>query len=751
MKKFLFFALSTLLFFPKESFGSVPIAQSGLDLTTSTISLSIKDEANHLIAPNSNVCPWLGDASSPVTLANAGITSVEFDGSIGGSIDGLGLRKCFQKAGTYTLTLTLHDRAGNIAPSSNFIFVIKAANPAQYQTDGTMASQTTASCPQGTLANGVDTCTLTTLFKDRFGNMVTQLSSSSISGVSDLNMASDANCPNGGSCQKFGQNLSFPSTLALSAGQGVISFVSRVASLFKIGDYLAQVVAHTIAWNFTVSDIADNGTLGTGSVSLPFNAPFTFNNLVAIKPNQQGLVTFNPLSCSTTTPSSCTPSSLEFDVTDADSARHSSPAFSVNNLDSQYVTYTGLPSQQSINNTAASVVIQKTQDAYALPSPNPNDGYPLSLQTMVKFTVGGVLNEYSAGGSGLHEQNIWNPDGGTSLNLWTRNGFSDPNDAQFLGKGDSVCQTGEIYGNAIGYNCSAPAGNLTVRAIIEDWGVRGKSVIDTGEKITGQQQTTVNFGETSVKDIGEQISRNAYAALRGAKEYTGNKNFSELINDFTSSDSVVVVHGNVTIDDNWFFPGQSVNTLPNAGGVLIIQDGNLIVNNSFQYDAYNTEHHSFGFVLLSDNTDKNLSNKSETSVALRKKANVYVKPDVQYMAGVYYLDGGIRGVDSTGANIVQTELSNSDNTTQLVLLGTILARENTLGGALVSPYKTPWGSATDKREAEFYDLHFVRRYNSRITGNMPSSLESPHYHRDESFIIHPNGWEPPNVFIIGNR
>jgi hypothetical protein len=103
---------------------------------------------------------------------------------------------------------------------------------------------------------------------------------------------------------------------------------------------------------------------------------------------------------------------------------------------------------------------------------------------------------------------------------------------------------------------------------------------------------------------------------------------------------------------------------------------------------------------------------SSSSSSDEGTGNIFIADGVKKIIGTYYSEGSLIGRSSGYGN-------------QLMIEGLIYTR-NTVGGAVFdsnSEYNTPWGRATDKDEAELYDLHFVRKFDS--SGFYSASIGKP--------------------------
>lgn len=254
-----------------------------------------------------------------------------------------------------------------------------------------------------------------------------------------------------------------------------------------------------------------------------------------------------------------------------------------------------------------------------------------------------------------------------------------------------------------------------------NYSLRDKTDFD----VTGKSRLLQIGGVNSV-DVREDITRKAFELVRGLTLETSNT-----LNgiDFTNKKIL-------------YFKGNTVELSGNINGVgtIVIEDGNLFIKGNLKY-ASSTD--SLGVILI--------NSKSEEKPAL---GNIFVKESVKNMVGTYFADGSFTSTDKTTNPLISDDIDRSSQTifgNQLLLEGTLFTR-NTLGGAFLSTgtYLSPWGTETDRIEAQKYDLHFIRRYAPPKSGGSALTTISENGNcvpqdattcdgNNHAFIIRPDG------------
>ncbi len=616
------------------------IAKSGIDLNASTIEIAFTPELDD--TPSFSC---FGSNTSPVTktLSQIGVTDPD-------DLETILNQQCLQQAGDYIIDLTVFDRAGNGPVVENVQFTITASDPE--------LNMVQTSCDNAPYANGSDACYFEITIKDRFQNPVTQITSLDLGASPTYNTNDDAN-----ELTKFHNGL-FVSVPTISNGKGSLSVTSKVPSLGKIGDHLAQVVQRIMNFSGNVPEITSSGNTGSSNIPISQNVGLTFHNLFAVRP--EGVyVTLNKSG-------EDTDSRINFTITEQGTSGIGSlgEGFQARNKDITHVTYVPqtphFDSFPDVTQNSWVGLINLINDNFNIDTAN----YPLSLTTAIDYVINGTAVRHPAGGAGLHG-NINDPDdpndNSQNYDLRNRNNGSDP--------------TG-----AIGYNYDLTPENI--RADIEG-GILG-DIDDTFNTF----DNAIEIGAIQATDLRENIVENAVRLSRGVSDTLPSGDFA---NWFTDK-NVVVVTGDVTLSTS----SASIN-MPTGKNTLIIKDGNLIIADDMQYQN-NAD--SVGFILINSNPGVKPA-----------KSNIFVRSNVKNIVGTYYADGAIMTNDGSSIST-----GNPGSTDQLLLQGTLYTN-NTLGGFFNT--RTPWGDDSSE-ESQKYDLHYVRRYNGSNGTAAPGASPNPH-------------------------
>ena len=221
------------------------------------------------------------------------------------------------------------------------------------------------------------------------------------------------------------------------------------------------------------------------------------------------------------------------------------------------------------------------------------------------------------------------------------------------------------------------------------------------------------MGRMTQIDSRETITRNAYELIRGKTPEDADDNDFDVTDCsdgqvfyFKSSSTPVTITGG-TADSPAVVSGTCT---------VVLEDRNLSITGDFIYD--NSPEASIGFILI-----------NSTYEPYPESGNIFIQNTVERFVGTYFADGTLTSTDLlSGLNIssVSSSLdrdSTSALSTQLLLEGTLFTR-NTLGGSSISDMVDPWGSSTDKDQAQLYDLDYVRRYNA-IRYKKPNTDQMP--------------------------
>ncbi len=257
----------------------------------------------------------------------------------------------------------------------------------------------------------------------------------------------------------------------------------------------------------------------------------------------------------------------------------------------------------------------------------------------------------------------------------------------------------------------------------------------------------INMGGLSVKDTREEITRNAYSLYRSLSPDTA-ENISIDGIDFTNKDEYPTGVA--------YYKGNTVSLKGEITGIgtIVIVDGNLVIEDNMNYTNQATD--SLGVILVNTKIEKPEDGK------VLETGNIFVKSDVQKMVGTYFADGSLLSLSSTatvGTPVLSYIYPGEDNlNSQLLLKGTIFSY-NTLGGSEIldidtGKYSTPWGEVEEQDEAKIFDIHHIRRYDKN-TGtcvkntNNNADCDTNHF----AFIIRPDGKikniTPPG-FVVKN-
>lgn len=625
---------------------------------------------------------------------------------------------CFQQAGNYKTTIQLYDYAQNPEDPDVSNFVVYPGTPDEDQSIFTPS----AGCSDSTLtANGEDLCTFLFKARDVFGNPVTQLKALSGDLYSDSEYINDANFGN----LVFRNGLRLNDELIPYSGSGsYLSFplsndneVQHQFTLFSWapstrmwGPYLGKNIPFELALNLELPQILDDGSLDAiNSITFAFNkyAPF-----VQFRPWARTLLGFihlppefiidtqTPMEIirNLVLPTSGGPNSLI------------STLFSVYNLPEHLLLSNINIKPDDIDVTTPITALSPGLDldlAYGdVPPPVPN----LAFSTDVQYDI----ND----GTGI--KTIRYPSGAVGAGIPDGSGADDYDE-------------------------------LTITVSLIGASIEGNLLGDEEDTIL-QDEKTFRLGQVRLKDIRQEIFQNAFELSRGVETKTDLSMIPFDVNWFLDSSVAIVKDQDVIIGNN-----VAPLNLPVGKNTLIIQNGNLVIDGSFDYQ---NKLDSFGFILI-----------NEPVTPTPEKGNVFVRTDVKKIVGTYFLEGGFISNDTlipsigSACNDNLCDGGNVTNDTQLLLEGTLLSH-NTLGGSTLrnfeSNYTTPWEETDSQLDARVYDLHFVRRFRPIYSEEEPyEQTNADHCFSDpcdtnrNAFVIRfdgratklpPPGFETSNVF-----
>lgn len=246
------------------------------------------------------------------------------------------------------------------------------------------------------------------------------------------------------------------------------------------------------------------------------------------------------------------------------------------------------------------------------------------------------------------------------------------------------------------------------------WGIQwaGKS------EFTWQQ---ANISDLYNSDQRVQIRKNAY-------EYVKNMKNNTIINGVKYS------NGNITIPDADFWKYET----------LVVINGNVTINQNINAFSNNK---LFWVVVLKDNYDINKDYNTFW--------NIYITPDVSVIHAIMYADGGMISVNNAWTPyLTDSAIRTAALNKQLYLKGSIFTR-NTIGWAILWwkswwNYILPWWAKTTQFDsAMLYDLNYVRRWNSWCDKNANGFCNDSGEFRDYFVIEYDSRVQiaPPKIFV----
>ncbi|MCK5460791.1 hypothetical protein KAI58_02300 [Candidatus Gracilibacteria bacterium] len=604
---------------------------------------------------------------------------------------------CFQQAGNYKTTIQLYDFAQNPENPDVSTFVIFPGTPDKDQSVFTPSPN----CANESLtANGNDLCNILFKVRDVFGNPVTQLKNFTGELYSDSEYINDAN---------FG-DLDFRNGLRLnnelipySESANYIDFLlssnNEVQHQFTLlswtpstrlwGPYLGKNIPFELALNMTLPQILEDGTVDTNNL-----VTFAFDKY---SPNVQ----FRPWARTL----------LQFV-----------------NLPPEFILETQTPMK-----------ILRNLVLPTIGGPNPLISTLLSIYNLPEHILATNVAIKPDDIAVTTQETVISPKLELDLTFGDISPVSNlafSTDVQYEISDGGINKTIAYPSGAVGAGIPDGSGaddydELTIMVTLIGASIEGNLLGDEEDTIL-QDTKTIRLGHVKLQDIRQEIFQNAFELSRGSDVKTDTSAIPFDVNWY-SADSIVVVNNQDVIIGN---TGSTLN-LPVGKNTLVIQNGNLIIDGSFDYQ---NKLDSFGFILI-----------NEVVEPTPEKGNIFVRTDVKKMVGTYFAEGGLISNDSFLPSITNTcndnicDGGNFSNDTQLLLEGTLLSR-NTLGGSTLrtfeSVYTTPWTTTSSQSNARIYDLHFVRQFR-------PIYLEEPPFTQTNTDNCSSNPCDDNrNAFII---
>lgn len=648
MKKILFgFGIFLPLLTLATSFPS-----SGIDFTASSISITGPAGARCLQQnlPHTFSLEEMGISETTTTLSDFGDWNDE-------------AKRCFQRAGTYTMEISIFDTAGNRTSLPETTFVITSATPNQ------STSGFNVTC-NNTVANASDTCNIELRLRDQFSNDVVQ----PLSGI-ELSAPLEEDPEDANLATQFRAGLRIQGSDFIPANPILFSWdnadpfsttLSAIApSIHRVNTgitntYLASVVNRTVPFSLAnLSEIDTDGSVSSSRfsfselpVSLRFDAP------IAIVPGfEQERISFgDPIV-----------------MTSVVDRPGSIPADSVTSL---------------LKSVSAHLFLDPTA------VPDENGALPSGDPLNETFIFAPVVNEDMR----LVEKIIF-----------AENAFDEPKnislitDADYSLAGMNVKYPAGAIGQPLvdaaqddGFPVESVVGFNLTGVDIRNIGVSIEGIVigdyDQMYLVGGDKNKITALSSLHSVDIREKIIKNAYQLIRNATDVkTDATEFNW--NLFDTQDVVVVDLSEKDLTNATLtLPAHS---LPSGQKTLIVVNGNVLFTGNHEYA--NTSTDSFGLILLRDKAGPE-----------PERGNIFVHSDVQKLEGALFADGSFFNGDTADITTANTGTREK----QLRLIGSLLSR-NTVGGSRrvgAGYFFTPWDTA-GLQKAKRYDLHEIRQFD----------------------------------------
>lgn len=674
--------------------GTIVQAESGIDWEASYMMVEFSPETTAVPALS---CFGYNDRSGEAGACNAYAGS--YDNCVWEYLDTLGysdentspdITNCYQQAGDYEVTIQLIDFAENVAAPITNDFVVRAGAP-DPDTSALIAeaecSDLTIGATGGAAGATDNTCTLTLNIRDEFGNPVTQLQGQSGELYSEATFPGDANV--GDLSFRTGtkidgsfvpDELGTPINFTIGADDAVTTTFDMTAwapSMRLVGTVLGKTEPFAYDLKFTIPSVDASGDLDLlSTVLFQYDqyapqigfAPWVRTILdLGINPKQYTLdvntpfeITRNLILPATGGPNN--PFNVFLTVHDLD------PTLQIDNLNFD-------PTGILVNDPLETII-----SILRVAGDNAQTGGNISFSSRIEYDI--------VDGSTYQ---IAYPSGALGAGLDDGTGADDYNDEEINTSLIGVSVEGKILGS------------------------KDAVVINDPSSFNGVQ---ISEGE-SLADIRREVFENAIRITRSITPKIPDTGENIVAFDATWFNNANVAY---VVDEDVIITGATVDaavTMPAGQKTLVIQNGNLIIEDDLQY-ASNLD--SFGFILINDSIEIEPAT-----------GNVFVKDDVRKIVGTYFAEGGLMSIDDAdNANILDTgavTVADSDNGNggtdpnilQLIIEGTMLTH-NTLGGGIYQAdsdtYITPWetldastDTAAKETRAQRYDLHYLRNYS----------------------------------------
>ena len=574
-------------------------------------------------------------------------------------------KRCFQRAGTYTIEVTLFDNAGNTTTLPKETFVIASATP----DEDTSGFNVTCN---NTVANASDKCDLALHLRDKFNNDIEQtlpdikLSAPLTEDPEDANLETQFRAGlriQGSNFIEdnpliFSWNNTSPFSTTLSA---IAPSIHRVGTGID-NTFLSSVVNRVIPFSLkNISKINTNGSVADTHfafsdlpVSLRFDAP------VSIIPGfEKERISFEEPTTITST-----------------------------------VDRPGTIPTDTITSLLKSVSSHLFRDPTTTPDPE-TGAFPAGAPLNETFTFSPVENgaiesvEKTISISEAHDKpkNISLITDAT----YSLNGMPVKYPAGAIGQplADAAENNGFPIENVVGFNLTG----VDIRNI----GVSIEGIVigdyDQMYLVGGDENNMTALASLHSVDIREKIIKNAYQLIRNATDIK--KDTSDFNWDLFNDRDVVVIdlsekelaEATLTLHNH---------DLPSGQKTLIVVNGNVLFDGDNEYSDPSND--SFGLILLRDKSGPE-----------PERGNIFVHSEVQKLSGTLFADGSFFNGDT--ANISTANTGSREK--QLRLTGSLLAR-NTVGGSRrrvgAGYFFSPWGSV-ELAKAKRYDLHEIRRFD----------------------------------------
>jgi len=631
------------------------------------------------------------------------------------------ITSCFNQAGNYKMTVQIVDYAGNKADPDISNFSIKAGTPTidtNNSTGGIMSRLVANSnCKNGDLvANNSDSCELSLLIRDAFGNPVTQLKDNN--NIEILNTSIFPDDANSGTATlklkglRINNNIlpnkdNGDSALKVTSGntdevKTTLNLTSIVPTMKLVGAFLGKTTTETLNLEIKVPGIKEDGTVDNDNlVTFEYN---TFSPEIKFKPWAFANLDFLNNAAS----------KLILDVENQLKENIPSSSFFSSTLVTNIKTFIyphRLPKNVTIEGVDAD-----GKTPLGLTDDNPNE----------------IKDE---------DERFWSKLVATAGDINVSGDIALTSRVAYNILGERIIYPGGAIGKFAGIDADDADGYDGKPLSV---GIIGASIegnlLNTKNTTVLQDADSLRLGDINLTDVREKIFTNAYQISRGIEV---KNNGDKIIFDstwFDHTDSVVVSGSDVFI---------GAGDVPTGRNTLIIKNANLVIEGDMTYSSATKNNDSFGIILINDNV-------KEAPIT----GNILIKDDVKHIVGTYFAEGGLISVNSSvvhpwmnnGTREVNSIVNGlEENNTQLVLEGTILSH-NTLGGSFPkngsTDFQTPWktGSTTEiKNNSIIYDLHQVRQYRPEYDddGNLTQDTQNRCYQPDGA-----NCDNNPAAFVI---